>query len=641
VRELILVDARTGDIAFHHTLVFHALNRWVYDYVDKGIRSDPNHTKDPNGFHDEVNRAFDYLGDTYNFYWDHCEQRDSWNDQGGQLIAWVRYGTWAYWNGSYIELGPGTVTDDTIGHELTHAVTDLEIGSTYSGESAAIKESFCDMFGEWIDQEYNHNSSYDIQIYGENKTFNDDNDVDDWVLFEDDTTIPASLKPWRRMDNPTQIYTNEPNIYGQDFDGNHAQPDYRPDLPASPPVPWYGNWYTGNQDSGGAHHNVGVGNKLCYLVTSGFDIPKAASLFYEAMLLLPDGCDYFDLYFALIQAAINKDFSLNDRLFVRAQCEAVAIIPDTEEDDWALESHWRLDETSGTTADDSAGTNDGTVSGATWVTGKLNNALTFDGTNDYVSLWSLDALEGRSASICAWVKASSVADQYDPIMTQYDDGSVEGYYLCLNYGKPTLYLNVPEAQAANSISTGDWHHIVGTYDGLALRIYVDGTLADDANEPHQSGISHTAYIGASGTGNNFNGLIDDVRVYNFALSEEEVADLAAYGEPMVFRVLNASAVPIALIDEEGNLFLKGTLTSGTVQASANDEFRVQAGSQDVAIIDMATGNMVIAGTSHENQTDLSGAGNFIIKNWQNNVVAYIDASGNLYLKGKVCPNWDF
>src|SRR3989338_5094729 len=51
-----------------------------------------------------------------------------------------------------------------------------------------------------------------------------------------------------------------------------------------------------------------------------------------------------------------------------------------------LVSHWKLDETMGTTATDSAGTNNGTITGATFTTGKINNALSFNGTSNYISV---------------------------------------------------------------------------------------------------------------------------------------------------------------------------------------------------------------------------------------------------------------
>src|SRR3989344_4635920 len=54
-----------------------------------------------------------------------------------------------------------------------------------------------------------------------------------------------------------------------------------------------------------------------------------------------------------------------------------------------LVSHWKLDETSGTTAADSAGTNNGTIIGATFTAGKIGNGLSFNGTSDYITLSSI------------------------------------------------------------------------------------------------------------------------------------------------------------------------------------------------------------------------------------------------------------
>lgn len=107
--------------------------------------------------------------------------------------------------------------------------------------------------------------------------------------------------------------------------------------------------------------------------------------------------------------------------------------------------------------------------------------------------------------------------------------------------------------------------------------------------------------------------------------------------------MDASGALVALINNEGDLFLKGSLTENTTpQASGSSEFRVQnSNEQDVAIIDTSTGNMVIAGSKSEEQADLSGASNFVVKDAQANVVGYIETSGNLYLKGKVYSNWQF
>jgi hypothetical protein len=640
VKELVLIDAHNGDVAFHYSLIKYAKNREIDDY--EGRTTNPvdkvREEGDPETGIGDVDDTYDYLEDTYDFFMTH-HSRDSYDGGGALMEAWVRYGiSDVRWLGTYMRIAQGEVTDDTVGHEFTHGVIGSSLSLVGYGDAGAIEESLCDAWGEWIDQT------------------NGTGGGPDWYLFEDwDPT------PWRRMDDPPQCTTDI--SYGTDFN-NVPQPDrydsndyYRQGSPSFPQF--------NNQDDGGEHHNVGVGNKLCYLLTeggshnghsvSGFDIAKTADLYYECIdkELLPPACDYYDLYFALIQAAINLDFSVADRVNIKEACEAVGVCPPEEEGDWELESHWRLDESgSATTASDAEGGNNGAIQGdPNWVSGKLSNAFSFNGAtnSNYISLSSaVGALKGRSATVAAWIYPHTLSG-YRPIVSQYykdPNDNYHGYDLCIASGSLGFFLDDFGAWTS-SIGSGAWHHVVGTCDGLALKIYVDGTLQDvNDNEDiaETSGVDTDAYIGHPYSPSNdyFDGLIDDVRVYNFALSEEEVADLAAYGEPMVFRVLNASAAPVALIDEQGNLFLKGTLTSGTPQASSNDEFRVKNQSNnDVAIIDMVTGNMVIAGTNHENQTDLSSATNFIIKTWQNAVVAYIDASGNLYLKGKVYPNWIF
>ncbi len=93
---------------------------------------------------------------------------------------------------------------------------------------------------------------------------------------------------------------------------------------------------------------------------------------------------------------------------------------------------------------------------------------------------------------------------------------------------------------------------------------------------------------------------------------------------------------VAWIDDLGNLFLAGTLTQGTPTATGNDEFRIKdSGGDDVAIIDLTDGDMVIEGSVYEDQSSMSGASNFIVKDDQGDAVAYISSSGSLYLKGKV------
>jgi len=79
----------------------------------------------------------------------------------------------------------------------------------------------------------------------------------------------------------------------------------------------------------------------------------------------------------------------------------------------------------------------------------------------------------------------------------------------------------------NSWTAGTWYHIAGTYDGFKLKIYVNGILE---NTLYQQGTQRPAsdfYFG-NGWSVPFEGKIDDVRIYNRALSDQEIADLANY-----------------------------------------------------------------------------------------------------------------
>ena len=367
-------------------------------------------------------------------------------------------------------------------------------------------------------------------------------------------------------------------------------------------------------------------------------------MFYESLGSgLNTSTTYYDLCDVLMDDAASLGFSSAEIGKLMTACQTVEIYQ-------TLMGSWPLDEGSGTTAGDSTAYNrDCTFAGdPNWVAGVSgqgsDHALDFDG-NDDAHRNALPALCGGAATISAWVKPTSISDQYDPIVTQYHDGSGDhGYYLCLNYGKPTFYLNAATAQDDNEVPTGYWCHIAGTYDGNDLKIYVNGAEGNSVSVPGEHGVSHSFYIGASGTTNYFNGLIDDVRVYNYACGPEGIEGQVAWvNGAKVFWVRSSSGSAMACFDDLGNLFVKGTLTEDpNLQASASDEFCVQKLEGQnvviVAIINMATGDMVIAGTQ---QQGVPNPSNFIVKNSLGNAVAYIDASGNLRLAGNVYPNWDF
>ena len=203
-----------------------------------------------------------------------------------------------------------------------------------------------------------------------------------------------------------------------------------------------------------------------------------------------------------------------------------------------LIAHWKLDEVEGGFAYDSIGLSDGTLSGnPQWepANGKQDGALRFDGTDDFASTpFVLDPSLGPF-SVFAWVKGGvpgqviiSQQSGVNWLMADIVDGALR-----TDLKKPgTMGRNAsppgPPLVSSTIVTDGDWHWIGFVTDRSNRILYVDGVeVAGDIAtglEPASEGL----HIGAGGnldSGSFFSGLIDDVRVYETALSLEEITAL--------------------------------------------------------------------------------------------------------------------
>ena len=189
-----------------------------------------------------------------------------------------------------------------------------------------------------------------------------------------------------------------------------------------------------------------------------------------------------------------------------------------------------------------------------------NGALRFDGTNDCVSLGSMDALAGNNTTIAAWIKTDTVDDDYYPIVTQYDTSIGEGYYLYLYGNTPVFWLNSSQAYSSQTISKDQWYHIVGTNDGSYLKIYVNGVCGVADSSSGRSGGSYDAYIGSDGNDVDnyyFDGEIDSVKIFNRALSPDEIEALYLTGDDNGnglegYWKMNDNAYEKTVADSSGN-----------------------------------------------------------------------------------------
>jgi hypothetical protein len=211
-----------------------------------------------------------------------------------------------------------------------------------------------------------------------------------------------------------------------------------------------------------------------------------------------------------------------------------------------LIGYWKFDEGTGSVAADSSGNgNNGSIFGATWEAGKINHALQFDGIDDYVGLSSLDVHSLTSVTVAAWIKSPLTSIGY----IFYQGGNGE-FLLHTGNRSATKASGGNITQASFSVHLQDgawydvyspamtpnaWHYLVGVWtEGVSLKIYVDGALAGEISVPNYGLLNVGSYyrtsIGVYSWGaqqSYFEGLIDEVRVYNAALSNSEIRFLYA------------------------------------------------------------------------------------------------------------------
>jgi hypothetical protein len=206
---------------------------------------------------------------------------------------------------------------------------------------------------------------------------------------------------------------------------------------------------------------------------------------------------------------------------------------------------WELDETDGAFARDrsSRGFN-GTLKGdCKWLpeNGRLGGAIELDGEGDYIDLGNRPEFNiAHQITVMAWVNTKGPGKGYDPIITNGDRSwRLQRYDTTGKIEFACTGLNVSGTQWGNVISNkeindGTWHHVAGVYDGSKIYLYIDGI--EDVSKPASGQIKpsdYSVYIGGNASTHeadyNFErfwtGLLDDLRIYNYALTPDEIAEL--------------------------------------------------------------------------------------------------------------------
>jgi len=200
---------------------------------------------------------------------------------------------------------------------------------------------------------------------------------------------------------------------------------------------------------------------------------------------------------------------------------------------------WKLDDGSGGMAADSSGNglNGRLVGDPTWVDGIAAGALAFDGDGDYVNVGPDPKFNiTNQITVSAWIKVDVFDRDWQTIVAKGDSS----WRLQRNAGTNTLEfagtgLLVPNNRWGGiygkaDVNDGQWHQAVGTYNGSQLCLYVDGKLDVAAEVKGSIKMNeYPVYIGENleKPQRFWKGLIDDVRIYNYGLSADEVAAICA------------------------------------------------------------------------------------------------------------------
>ena len=229
---------------------------------------------------------------------------------------------------------------------------------------------------------------------------------------------------------------------------------------------------------------------------------------------------------------------------------------------------WKFDIGMGTTTayDCSGHGNDGTIFGATWTSpGPIGSdyCLGFDGTDDYIAIQNLSysGTGYAEATVCGWIRTTNGGDQ---VIASYDRNEFWRLEINGNAGGTgqigwDVMTDTGQVDhgSVTRVDDGQWHHVAGVFDNGAIIIYIDGKPEPSTTGGTTFGSSATRYgflgvgseasgfDGSKGPANYFDGYMDDVRIYDCALSQTDIRKLAAPAEAWIPSPYDGeSSVPV-------------------------------------------------------------------------------------------------
>ncbi len=343
------------------------------------------------------------------------------------------------------------------------------------------------------------------------------------VNVADDQLVSDSTEPW--LDDGVEVFidadNSKSNTYGDD--------DYQ----------FHFDWDSSAPAMGENHHNKTTGVEYAF-ARSDKGYRLEARLPWSTLGVTPAPGQRIGL-----DVQVNDDDDGGDRdskIMWHAQRDTAWQQPNVfgTGELAGLLGWWKLDEKEGTQAADSSGNgHNATVQGnPQWqpTGGKLGGAIALDGNGAYLEVADKSAFDAQAGvTVAAWIKVASFDKPWQAIVTKGDSAwRLHRFRESSALDFACSGVHVPDnsewggLSGKKEIRPGEWHHVVGVYDGKQMRLYVDGVL--DVSQEAWGAIrtnDQPVLIGENSEQRNrfWNGLIDDVRVYNFGLTEAQVQQL--------------------------------------------------------------------------------------------------------------------
>ncbi|OHB55609.1 MAG: hypothetical protein A2173_01495 [Planctomycetes bacterium RBG_13_44_8b] len=242
---------------------------------------------------------------------------------------------------------------------------------------------------------------------------------------------------------------------------------------------------------------------------------------------------------------------INGNTIYTGQVWSFTTMPDISIIDPDLVGWWTFDEGAGSTALDWSGHgNNGAIQGnPVWAVGfdGYGGALDLDGIGDYVHCGNATVFDiTGQITVAVWIKVEKFEQEWQGIVTKGDtawrivrDNKTDQVQFACD--------GVTSISGTINVNDGQWHHIAGVYDESNLLLYIDGSV--DVSDTATGTINTNTYnllIGeterAGGKGRYWNGIIDDVRIYNKALTQEEIEQVMRGNPKLAYSPVPANGL---------------------------------------------------------------------------------------------------